>query len=599
MIIQGSDVFYEDRINKLKDKIKNEQKTDHLLSTAKLVSIIAIVALLCYYQSLPAMLLYAAIVAMLLLFIWASIVLNKVQLHIQFLKNKLELNKKELVISLKKYADLYNGSDLMSQHHPYATDLDLFGNGSIFQVLNRTSTLSGLNTLASWLSKPFLDKKEITGHQEAIRELSDQFEWCQDFCSKISTSTKKINDKASFFSWIATPNRLISTPLYKYLINILPLLSILLMVPTFIGIIHPLPFILTTLCQFVITLFHARHTNKIHKMIGPRLYYVDGILSIVELILSQNFESKKLKLLKHALEDTDSSAISEIKKLKRISDSFDSRMNPILAIVLNGIFLYDIRLVLSLEQWKVKNTNSFNYWQEIIGEFDALISLSIYSHNHPDYNFAEISSSPFYIKAKGIKHPLMDEQKVIPNDYEISGTPRIDILTGANMAGKSTFLRTLGVSMVLSMIGAPVNATRFIFSPTNLYTSLRTNDSLQNNESFFYAELKKLKGMMDTYAATPNVFFLLDEILKGTNSADQYNGARKLIEKLIRINGFGVIATHDLALSKLTEEYPLAVRNIRFEINIIDGKMSFRYKLEDGIAETMNGTFLLEDLKIV
>lgn len=599
MLIQGSESFYVNRINTLTTVYKGYRKKDNILTIIRVVSVVSIIPIILYTENFYNPIFYGLLTSCLVAFIWTVIKRNGMQLNMQFLKNKIDLNNRELLIARKEYGEVYNGSDLIEKQHPYETDLDIFANGSVFQVLNRTSTLSGLNILTSWLKNPFLNKNEIIANQESIKELAGKFEWCQDFCSRISNNKDQLNDKSSFFTWIALSNRLVKIPLYRYLIYILPVLSIALLIPTLLGYLNPYWFGCITAIQLIISLFNAKHTNYIHKNLGPRLYYVDGILSIIKLLIHEDFISTKNSKLKAALMDKSASAITEIKILKRISDSFDNRMNVILAVILNGIFLYDLRLVLKLEQWKIRNQVTFNKWHEVIGEFDALISLAIFSYNHPNYTFSEIREDQFFIKAKNLKHPLMDEDIAIPNDYEISGIPRIDILTGANMAGKSTFLRTLGVSLVLSMIGAPVNASHFVFSPISLYTSLRTNDSLQNNESFFYAELKKLKGLMENYLKTPNVFFLLDEILKGTNSTDQYNGAKKLIEKLININGFGVIATHDLALSKLEDIYPKMIRNIRFEINIVDRKMNFRYKLEEGVAKTMNGTFLLEELKIV
>ncbi len=252
-----------------------------------------------------------------------------------------------------------------------------------------------------------------------------------------------------------------------------------------------------------------------------------------------------------------------------------------------------------IEKWKNKHKDNFLKWIDVIGEFDAFISLALYSYNHPDYSFPEINDKGFAIAAENVGHPLINKNKLVTNNYKIENLPKVDLLTGANMAGKSTFLRTIGVNLVLGMIGAPVCASTFRFTPVLLFTSLRTNDSLQENESFFYAELKRLRLLIQHYENNKPVFFLLDEILKGTNSKDQHAGSEALIKKIIKLKGVGIIATHDVELSKLQNEFPGEVENLCFEITINDDKLNFDYKIKSGVCRTMNASFLMKKMEII
>jgi DNA mismatch repair ATPase MutS len=268
-------------------------------------------------------------------------------------------------------------------------------------------------------------------------------------------------------------------------------------------------------------------------------------------------------------------------------------------VVLNGIFLFDIQLMRRLESWKTANKDHFLNWIDIIGELDAFISIGIHACNHPHHVYPEVTSGSFVIHAEGVGHPLISHSKLVRNNYRLDGFSRIDLLTGANMAGKSTFLRTIGVNFTLAMMGAPVCADKFVFTPVLLFTSLRTNDSLQENESFFYAELKRLQQLISQYEQGKQVFFLLDEILKGTNSADQHKGSKELIKKLIRLKGIGIIATHDVELSKLEKEFPANLRNLCFEISIEEDKLFFDYTLKEGVCATMNASYLMKKMGII
>ena len=238
-------------------------------------------------------------------------------------------------------------------------------------------------------------------------------------------------------------------------------------------------------------------------------------------------------------------------------------------------------------------------WFEVIAEIDALISLANSNYNHPEWVSPVISNSGFHFKAEDLGHPLIAETRCIRNSFQIAGEEQIIIITGANMAGKSTFLRTVGVNLILASVGCKVCAASFEFSPIRVYTNMRTSDNLMNDESYFYAELLRLQAMLNLIRKDENLFVIVDEMLKGTNSVDKLNGSRELIHQLISFNTHGIVATHDLGLTELAGIYPENLKNHCFEIQLNDNDLSFGYKLTDGVTKTMNATFLMKKMGII
>ena len=339
--------------------------------------------------------------------------------------------------------------------------------------------------------------------------------------------------------------------------------------------------------------------NKIHDNLSRKFDSIEKYRQLISIIEKESFKSDLLNKLKSVFVNEKSSASGNIKELKSLTDKLDARMNIVVAILLNGILLWDINVMCGIENWRKKNKEHFMKWVDAIGEFDAFISLGMYAHNNPTYVFPEVETNHFVIEGENLGHPMIQESVLVKNNYNIAHAPKVDLLTGANMAGKSTFLRTVGVNLTIAMIGAPVCASRYKFSPIHLFTSLRTNDSLQENESFFYAELKRLHLLTEQYEQGKKVFFLLDEILKGTNSKDQHAGSEALIKKILKLNGVGIVATHDVELSKLATEFPDKVRNLCFNITIENDKLNFNYKLAEGVCSTMNASFLMKKMGIV
>jgi DNA mismatch repair ATPase MutS len=378
----------------------------------------------------------------------------------------------------------------------------------------------------------------------------------------------------------------------------LPILTLFALVLQVAHLIGSGVFILLFLLQLCIIGSQIKKTNRIHNMLSRRINTVEKYAALIRLMETENFDSEKLNNLKQKLTGTETSASTIIDKLKKLVDTLDARYNLAVAALLNGVLLFDINVMQRIENWRMQHKNDFLKWIDVIGEFDAFISLGVVAYNNPEYTYGDVETEQFIIHAENSGHPLIDKTRLVKNNYHIAGSSKIDLLTGANMAGKSTFLRTIGVNLTLAMIGLPVCASKFKFTPIRLFTSLRTNDSLQENESFFYAELKRLKMLITEYEQGRNVFFLLDEILKGTNSKDQHTGSEALIKKIIHLNGVGIIATHDVELSNRAVQFPDHIRNLCFEINMEGQKLSFDYTLKNGVCATMNASFLMKQMGI-
>ncbi len=519
---------------------------------------------------------------------------------ITFLQNRIKVNEVEINLLNNNYENQDEGKEFIDKHHDFTADLDIFGRRSIFQVLNRTSTYTGRIKLAGWLSNPFLDKIKIVRKQDAVKELAGKSEWSQRFAASGYANKEGAADKDIIKEWLFEEADF-SALFFKIVSVLLPVFTLLALAMYSFKLTGSGAFIILFLLQLMVTGFNTKKINWAHDKLSRKFDSIEKYLSLISLIETEKFDAAELLSLKADLEGTSESAYQSIRKLKKLVNTLDARLNIAVALVLNGMLLWDINVMHRIETWRGTHKEDFLKWIDSIGEMDALISLGFYSHGNADYTFPEVHTDKFIIDAANTGHPLINADKLVKNNYFMEGVPKVDLLTGANMAGKSTFLRTIGVNLTLAMIGAPVCATKFKFTPLLLFTSLRTNDSLQENESFFYAELKRLQLLIDRLSDenSPQVFFLLDEILKGTNSKDQHTGSEALVKKIIKLKGVGIVATHDVELSKLSITYPDNVRNLCFEITINGDKLDFDYTLKEGVCSTMNATFLMRKMRII
>jgi DNA mismatch repair ATPase MutS len=316
-------------------------------------------------------------------------------------------------------------------------------------------------------------------------------------------------------------------------------------------------------------------------------------------IEQKTFRSALMAELKQKLQHNNESAGSIIRNLQKILHEFEYRQNILVGFTLNSLLLWDLRCAYRLFRWQQHYAKDLPDWFGVIAEIDALISLSNYNYNHPNWAIPEIQENQFELVAKDMGHPLIDPHKCVTNDFSISGKEKMVIITGANMAGKSTFLRTVGVNLVLASCGCRVFANRFNFSPIRVFTNMRTTDNLMNDESYFYAELLRLQTILELLRKGEKLFVILDEMLKGTNSIDKLNGSKELIKQLTSLNTYGIVATHDLGLTELSLDYPEILKNQCFEVHLTSSELTFDYKLTEGVTQTMNATFLMKKMGII
>ena len=590
--------YYSNKISEYTTLIKEQNKKFNTIFYSRSFLFVLTIVLFLFFYKTNLTLSISLIPITVIVFLYLLNQEIRLKRKTTFLKNLIIAHQTELKLLHKDFEHAKQGNEFMDKQHNFLSDLDIFGKRSIFQILNRTGTFTGRMKLAQWLTYPFLDKETIVQRQLAIKDLEKKTEWNLNFIALGIENKEKSNDKEIINDWLNEEDNFTSTSL-KISAIILPLLTVSALLLYAFGQVGISYFNCLFLFQLGVIGSHTKKINKIHDSLSRKFDSIEKYRLLISTIESEKFDSAELNRSQSHLKSGDMSASQYIKILKSHTDKLDARMNIVVAILLNGIFLWDINIMQRIEKWRSNHKNDFTKWIDVIGEFDAYISLALYAHNNPTYAYPEVETDKFTIEATDIGHPLINEKNLIKNNYHISGLPKVDLLTGANMAGKSTFLRTIGVNLTLAMIGAPVCASKFRFSPILLFTSLRTNDSLQENESFFYAELKRLHLLIQQYEEGKQVFFLLDEILKGTNSKDQHAGSEALIKKILKLNGVGIVATHDVELSKLMNEFPNNVRNLCFEITIKDDKLNFDYKLSEGVCSTMNASFLMKKMGIV
>ncbi|MEN8224067.1 MAG: hypothetical protein ABFS05_01805 [Bacteroidota bacterium] len=510
----------------------------------------------------------------------------------------LRINQEEKDVMEWDFRQLDEGKDYHEENHLYAYDLDLFGRGSLFQYINRTSTITGRKRLANMLSYIEKDRSEIINRQEAIAELSQYFDWRQDFRVLGLMTDENDTDIEGLTSWVNNPPAF-NAFIFKILIFFVPLMNLFVFLLSVAGTISFWHFLAYLTLPLMVAGIKHRKVNLKHNRLSKKYPVLKKYAGLFRMIEDQEFSSARMNERKAELICKGTSASKAIRNLARISNAFDTRLNLLAGFLMNVFFLWDIRQSVRLENWQKKYKQQLPLWFSVMGEIDAYVSFAGYHYNNPGYIFPEISEADgMKLEAEQLGHPLIHADKRVCNDFSVDGWGRFTILTGANMAGKSTFLRTVGVNMLLASSGAPVCARSMSIAPVDLVTSIHTIDSLADNESYFYAELKRLQMIIEMLKEDKQIFIILDEILKGTNSRDKQSGSKALIRQLVSLKASGIIATHDLGLGELEEQFPNNVQNSCFEIIIDKDKLDYDYLLKRGIAQNMNATILMERMGI-
>ena len=505
--------------------------------------------------------------------------------------------EQELKACTGNNASFDGGMEFSDPTHMYATDLDIFGNHSLFQALNRTTTFLAKSKLSAWLLKPLLEKKEILLRQQAIKELSSLPEWRLQMRTHGLLADERPNDLDSLFDWLKL-NPLFAGKGFLVAIWLIPILSATAIVLLLTGVITYQLFLIFLLMVLGFSGIYTKRINYRHMMLSRKVALLEKYAVRFGMVEDTPFESDLMQKHQQSLQQNHQTASGSIRKLSRITASLDSRLNLLMGFVLNFLLLWDIRQMRRLEQWQQTHKDIAPIWFDTLAQTEALASIAAFSYANPKFIFPVIDEAKFSVSSEDAGHPLIPALDRVDNIIQINGEGKFNIITGANMAGKSTYLRTIGVNLVLALAGAPVCAKSFTFYPAPVFTSLRTTDSLSSNTSYFYAELLRLKALIDRLNSGEKLFILLDEILKGTNSADKQAGSKALLTQLIGLNASGFIATHDLELGSLATTFPERVKNFHFESEIKGDELFFDYKLKPGIAQNMNATFLMQRMGI-
>lgn len=556
--------------------------------------LVAVIFLAVFYFAIYTASLFYIEILLLILFIvlvkWHTLLFEK-KTHLENLVTINELESEAVKGNDSKFS---SGVEFINPVHPYSHDLDIFGEGSLYQSINRCNTIHGRKEMAQRLSVPLASADEIRTTQLSVQELAMKTDFRQHFQAAGMEIEEQQHDREQLLAWLKQPSFLYSKPFYKFFLPIFSVITVALVIASFFFVAAKSLAILFALTQWGMLGFHIKKVNAFHEYISKKKIILQKYAHLLFYLQQEKFSSSHLK----KLSDSANQADVKVKSLASLVSSLNARLNAMTNLVVNSLLFYDLQCVYRLEKWKHENASNLKTWLEAVSETEVLCSVGTFSFNHPNFIYPAISEE-LAIETKELGHPLILANECVTNDVLVGKNQSVLIITGANMAGKSTFLRTIGVNLVLALSGAPVCAKEFRCPIINMRSGMRTADSLKDHQSYFYAELNRLKTIMDELRSDKPLFILLDEILKGTNSTDKQSGSIALVKQLLPHPCLALIATHDLALGKLEHEYPSKIKNFCFEANIENDQLSFDYKLKPGLAQKMNATFLMKKMGII
>lgn len=496
-----------------------------------------------------------------------------------------------------KWATFSNtGERFSTDAHPYADDLDILGKASLFQLIDTTATKEGEERLASLLlareaNFPEASKKR----QEAVRELSTLLDFREELAVLGGVVGSEKADPSKAIAWASTGEPLRISIAVKALARFAPISTILLFILGRMQMVHSWAWVGPAVVGMVVTAAH-RQVGEALQVVGEAERTLSGFTRMFELCERTEFTSELLRGLRDRLLQSGSRASTEMNRLERIVGFVDARHNEIFRLFIAPLFWWDLNCALALDGWRARISSSVKGWFGALYELEAISSLASFAFENPQTTFPDLVSEPVF-EATKVGHPLLSPAQRISNDVPALSPGVGFVVTGSNMSGKSTFLRTLGINAVLAQAGAPVAAESMRIGPLEIVTSMRIRDSLDEGVSRFYAELKRLKAVVESARHPPEgaaSFFLLDEILHGTNTRERVIGASAILKELISKRALGAVSTHDLALGDLEKEMNGALRNVHFEEQVVGEKMSFDYRLREGVVTSSNALRLMK-----
>lgn len=583
--------IYTKRLNELKSQLAVKTKKDNFFSILRLALFALLIVIAIFvFQWNP---LGGIIFIYLSISGFYFIVRNHegIRKEIEVLKSLIDLNHGELKGLDGDFSFFENGERYYDDDHPFSMDLDIFGEKSLFQKLNRCASISGENQFASILTN-HLNQDEILDHQNANQELETFIDWRQKFFAIGQYTKKDPKELEKILSW-ADSSDTFYTP--RWIMIVVPIFCMALFLYLFSQVTMEFSWL-----AFLPTAYFTRKNHKkisaLQIILGRKTAFLRTSAALIAHIENQDFSSKKLKALK-AVFKTEKQAVSKsIRKLTFYMNQLDQRLN-IFTAIFNLTFLWDLIWVNKIHDWKLTHAPKLQSWFGALGEFEAFNATSTFAFNNPDFAYPTVFNENELI-GESIGHPLLSAKARIYNDFSTNTKQHIKVITGSNMGGKSTFLRTVGINAVLAYAGTRTCSKKMSLPYMKLYTSMRTKDDLSDNTSSFYAELKRLKIVLEAVKSEQNVYFMLDEILKGTNTKDRHKGAKALILQFLKNKGAGLISTHDLELGMLASDHPDQIENLCFEVDTVGDQLIFDYKIKKGVSKSFNATQLMREMGI-
>lgn len=589
---------YTERLSLTEGELQQVKKQSFRISMLRLALFIAGIAGVYFFFNQTTLLIAGICLTFLPFFILVK-VHNRLFIRKEWLETQARIIQEELQALSGDYSSFEDGKEYVNPEHPYSFDLDIFGRRSLFQSINRTCTFFGKVRLAEWLQNHLHEKTSIEKRQEMVREISEHTLFREQFRVAGLVHHGQSSDAEKIQAWSQSPAQYLHAGWVKAFIWGVPVINSLLLITSLAGWTSFSWLGLSFGIFLVLSFGIIKRATYIQETYGKQLKSLNGYARLIALAKAEEWKSAGMQELMERFNLNGQSPIQALQQLSKELDRLDLRNNQFLYVLLEGSIFFQLQEIVRIERWKARYGQHINEWLETVGELDALCSLGTFAYNHPQYTYPELTEKPFCFLATQMGHPLMPVSQCVKNDATIPSRPFFLIITGANMAGKSTYLRTIGVNYLLACIGAPVCCERLKLHPNQLITSLRTSDSLSDNESYFFAELKRLKRIIDLLNQGKQLFIILDEILKGTNSMDKQKGSFDLIRQFMQLKANGIIATHDLLLGSLIKQFPEEIRNYCFEADTKENELTFSYKLREGVAQNMNACFLMKKMGII
>lgn len=589
--------YYKQKHEAFQKELEKRRKRKTGLGLIRFGNIVLMIIIGYFVWNFSILLSFILIISLIVLFFWIVRKDLDNKARMDTLQVYLKAVNQELLSLHGSYSQFPNGANWKPKDHRYAEDLDLFGPASLFQFLNRTNSEPGEKCLANWLldAAPL---SEILPRQQAVKELNEKPDFLLDL--RVPGLKKKFSFMAErrLNEWLKEPTGFLQYGFLQVVRFIVPLIMLgilTLYIGDWVGLDV---FIYSLLFSGAISYYINKKVSVIHNSLSFMVDELKVVTQQLMLIESATFNAEKLHQLQKKLSLQNHKASSRVKDLEKILSRFDLRYNMLLSAPLNLFLLWNLQQILDLEKWKTSTDVNLEDWIDAIAEMEALSSLATVCFNNPEWSFPEIVPAYFVCEGKNLGHPLIPKEKRVDNSISIPDNKHIMLITGSNMAGKSTYLRTIGVNTVLALAGSAVCADHLKISHVKLMSSMRIADNLEESTSTFYAELKKLKQIIDAANANEYVFVLLDEILRGTNSHDRHTGSRALIRQLLDKHAVALVATHDLALSEYARDFGSHISNYYFDVTVNGEDLSFDYRIKPGVCNSMNASILMKKIGI-